>query len=291
METVMDHSLRLCQACQQTPRQAHKNSRYCLPCAQGRRRAPCHTLTPAQGAEVERLAGTITRGAIAQQVGVPLSQVSRYLREAGLRSNARDYPPDVVQAVCVAYEVLGRVKTQELFPTVRVRSIIERYKQYAPRQRRWTPEELLEAAQMAGIVSHTAQARYFGRPNASTGSIASVWSKHFRCAPRDVHGLGAHLVWQLCTPGVTATLVAQQTMPGPRTVVLWLDLATHLRADVEPEICEAIAALADFQGWLYGTRESADIRTMITEREAQYGRTSSLPQWDSEHAGSAVGAS
>ena len=59
-------------------------------------------------------------------------------RHEGLGSNARDYPPDVVTTVCLTYQVLGKRETQALFPDVRVRSIVERYKHYAPRQLRWT---------------------------------------------------------------------------------------------------------------------------------------------------------
>jgi len=214
--------------------------------------------------------GTVTRHEIARRVGVSKAAVNRYLREVGLRKRSDQYAPEVVAAVTSAYEAGGKAQVHELFPHASVRSIVERYP-HAPRQIRWTAEQLIEAAKMAGLVSHTGQARYFGRPNAYAGSIASVWAKTFQCAEGDINGLGVHLTWRLVRPGTPAVLVHQRTLPGPRTLVLWLDLTAHLRAEVAPAIRQAIVALARFQAWLHGTDDPAAIRRMIQEREGRYG--------------------
>lgn len=279
----MADALRRCRDCQADITHRHFNVRYCAACQASRNRNPRSNLTPAQQHQIARLAGTMPRKDIARQVGTSHASVNRYLREQQLRSNSQAYPADLVDAVCMAYERGGKPLVRQLFPDVVVRSIVERFP-HAPRQTRWTGEQLIEAARMAGLVSHNAQARWLGRPNAYAGSIKSLWAKGFHCAPRDVHGLGAHLVWQLCTPGVIATLVHQQTLPGPHTVVLWLDLAGHLRGDVAPEVREAIEALAQFQRWLFQGKTSNDIRAFITERETTYGPADrDHTQW-SDHA-------
>lgn len=220
---------------------------------------------------MERLRGTMFRMQIAEHVGASRAAVARYLREAGLDSNARDYPPATVAAVCAAYETLGQRRTQELFPEVVVRSIVDRHKDYAPRQARWRYPQIVEAARMAGLVSANAQARYFGRPNAYSGSIKSLWNKGFRCAPRDINGLSAHLVWRLTRPGVPAVLIRHSSAGGYFAKVLWLDLAENLTPTVAPVVRTAISALAQFQAWLHATSDTRAIQQMIHEREERYG--------------------
>lgn len=257
----------ICQRCQSRPRQPHFNAKWCEVCRVALRRQPASRVTPEQGATIAALVGTVSRDDIARRVGVSRSRVNRYCREQGLHGRSDQYPPEVVAAVTAAYEAGGKHHVRELFPDVQVRSIVERYP-HAPRQRRWQAEELIEAARMAGLVCPTAQARYFGRPNAYAGSIKSLWVKVFQCAPQHINGLGAHLAWHLVTPGTPAVLVRHEIGGQCRPKVLWLEVAAHLRADVAPEIVQVIQSLAAFQGWLHGTNRPEQIRAMISEREA-----------------------
>lgn len=260
---------RVCVACETAPRHSdHDNTKYCQACSTVLRHRPPANVSPAQAAMIRQLRGTMIRRELARHVGISQAQLHRYLTEHGLDSNARDYPPEVVTAVCTTYAALGKRRTQELFPDVVVRCIIERHKDYPPRQVRWTGEHQIEAVRMAGLVSHTAQAHYFNRPNAYEGSIKKFWARVVGCAPRDVHGLGHHLVWRLATAGVPAVLVTQATQPGPRAVVLWLDLVHYLREDVDPLVRRLVEILARFQGWVFSTNSTEKIRRMITEREA-----------------------
>jgi hypothetical protein len=262
-------ALALCVECQARPRRTPRaNTKYCAPCRERLLRMPRSRVTPAQGLHIEALRGTLARWQIAQRVGISHTQLNRYLAEQGLTSNARDYPPEIVTAVCATYAALGKRRTQDLFPDVVVRCVIERHRDYPPRQVRWTGTQQIEAVRMGGLVSHTAQARYFDRPNAYEGSIKKFWERVVGCAPRDMHGLGVHQVWRLTTPGVPAVLVTQATQPGPRAIVLWLDLAQHLRPGVAPEGRQMVEVLARFQAWLFGTTDTTAIRRMIQEREA-----------------------
>lgn len=269
-------SLRLCILCHVAPRRnIHANTKYCTACRHARLHQPASHLTPTEAEGIARLRGTMPRKAIAETLGISHAKVQRYLREQHLSSNVRDYPPAVVDAVCTVYESAprgaGRRRAQEAFPAVRVRSIVERRTHHRPsfqrRQVRWTGSQFVEAARMAGLVSPEAQARYFGRPNAFNGSIKALWAKRFHCPARDINGLAAHTVWPLCGPGAPAVLVHYQPTSGPRAMVLWQDLAQHLRPEIDGVLREAILGLARFQQWLHGGATSTAIAQMIQERE------------------------
>ena len=249
----------------------HPNSKYCVTCRAQRRRRPLSRIAPAQAARLRPLLGTMTRAALARYAGISNACLTRWLGEEGLSSNARGYPQAVCDAVTAYFANHGRVATQAAFPEVVVRCIVERRTSrgipYPPRQVRWTDAQLLEAACMGGLVSHTAQAHFFGRPNAFGGSISALWAKRFRRAPRDLHGLGTVLACQIARAGVQATCLRHQEAPGSRCVILWLDLARHLRPDVPPMVRETVATLAAFQAWLYGSDDPATIRQLIADRE------------------------
>ena len=264
-------TLDLCCAGCGRPKHPHPNSRYCLPCRAQRRRRPLSRITPTQAALLRPLLGTMGHDALARHAGISDACFQRWLWEEGLSSNARDYPQAVCDEVTAYYAHHGRVATQAVFPEVSVRSIVERRKlrgtPYPPRQIRWTDAQLLDAARMGGLVSLTAQAHFFGRPHAFDGSISALWAKRFRCAPRDLHGLGTVLACQIMRAGAQATCVQHQSAPGFRSVILWLDLARHLRPDVPSMVRETVETLAAFQAWLYGSHDSATIRQLIADRE------------------------
>lgn len=276
--------LKTCETCPTTG-DWHANRKYCPRCQAVLRRHPRSTLTAAQAAQVLALRNTMTRTRIASTVGITRAQVSRFLREEGLTSNSVRYPAEVVMAVCETYERLGRKATQEQYPEVSIRSIVERYRQFRPRQVRWTDAQRVEAAKMAGLVSQNAQARYFRRPNAYDGSIRALWAKRFQCQPRHLNGLGVHLAWRLVRPGCPAVLGHWADAGGVRAKVLWLDLVRYLRPTGEPIVAEVIETLAHFQAWLHGTSCSQDIQQMIEEREAYEDRDSTLSEWPGSASG------
>ena len=142
----------LCVECQARPRRTpHANTKYCEPCHQQLLRIPRSRVSPAQDELIRQLRNTMPRARIAERVGISHARLDRYLVEAvGLTSNARDYPPEIVMAVCTTYAALGKRRTQDLFPDVVVRSIIERHRDYAPRQLRWSGEHQIEAVRMGG---------------------------------------------------------------------------------------------------------------------------------------------
>jgi AcrR family transcriptional regulator len=213
-------------------RQPHWNAKYCGPCAELRRHRPVSRITPEQGTQLLAMVHQVTHDEMARRLGVSRSAVNRWFRDQGMSSKSQQYRPDVVAAVLRAYEEGGKARVKALYPDVSVRSIVERYKAYPPRQIRWTDEQIVEAARMAGLVSTNAQARYFSRPNAYAGSIQALWAKRFGVYPHDINGLAAHLTWRIALPGTPATMVKQSQGNSHGFKVLWLDLAPRLRPSV-----------------------------------------------------------
>ncbi len=287
--------MKVCGRCKLRPKRKHHNSKWCAICSQELRHRPAHNLSRTEQSEVRRLAGKMSRDDIAKEVGRSLSSIRRYCRQAGISLMFdRDYPEEVRREVCEYYSVYGKVKTRKRFPSVTVRSIVERYlKKYElnPRQIRWTKEQIVEAAKMAGIISHASQARYFNRPRAFEGSIRSLWVKKFGNSGGHVPGLKAQLAYQLVEGGrriyrkdrtgsalflPIKPLEVSFWMPRkgrrvrylPRRIFLWVDIAENLRPDLHPEIKQIVRTMAKFQKWLHGTKNvRAAIKDLIKHRE------------------------
>jgi DNA-binding XRE family transcriptional regulator len=255
----------LCPNCQIRTKQKHFNSRWCKPCADSFKKRPRPNLSTAQKKEALRLRGKLTKEEIAKRIGASRSSVMRLGRDLKL-SFAATYKykanPRLVKQVCQYYEKHGKVKTQEKFPQVSVRSIVERYKCFSPRQTRWTDDQLMELARMAGIVSQRAQAKYFKRPGANEGSIKSAWMKKFKSSGGSINGLSwniaRHFVTKQCKPMRTQFWTPRNKRSSNlkgRQVVLWTEMQKHLKADVPQWIKESVQAMAKFQIWLHGSAQ------------------------------------
>ncbi|MGI9296558.1 MAG: hypothetical protein ACR2QC_01505 [Gammaproteobacteria bacterium] len=246
---------------------SHPNAKYCELCSKERRKRPRSTLTPKQQREAISLCGILSRTEIGKRLNVSRGNVNRCFRAHGVYGRSDQYKRDIVDAVLSTYEKLGKIRTQELFPNVKIRSIVERYKDYSPRQIRWTDNQIIEAARMAGLVRHAAQAKFFNRPNAYEGSIKSFWVKRMNCSPIYINGMSSTLILQIAKPGVPAIIINHMNAGCPHPKVLWLDLIYWLRDDIDPVVRHSIETLAQFQAWLHGTHDSHKIRQMIAERE------------------------
>lgn len=202
---------------------------------------------------------------LAELVGTSKANLQRWNRQnAKLDLNALAYKPGVVRAVCRHYEQHGRAATQEAFPDVKVRSIVERFRIFKPRQVRWTSEQIADAAKMAGLVSLKAQAKYFNRPFANEGSVKSLWAKRLGSKAASVNGMAQ---WQARFL-VTERAPYLQARARALRVCLWVDMEKHLRVDVPEFIASAIKTMADFQRWLWQSQNPRPlILRMIRERE------------------------
>lgn len=210
---------------------------------------------------------------LAEHVGCSRSNLIRWASRNGISLDSLSYKPEVVERVLKYYAIHGKTKTQERFPDVSVRSIVERnYGRFPPRQVRWTNEQIIEAAKMSGLVSHKAQAKYFNRPGAHSGSIKSLWTKRFGLKAGSVNGMhhnqAKHFVniraRYIYTVGTGST---GKTTTG-RRLCLWVTMAESLKPGVPPLIANAIRTMADFQRWLWQSNDPKPlILKMIKERE------------------------
>lgn len=276
----------ICPRCRIRPKKKHFNSKWCSPCAAELRRRPAGKLSPSQERTVRRLSGTMFIKDLAKKVGTSDSNLDRWARDHGVNLNALKYPEELVREVCDYYFEHGRPETEKRFPNVTVRSIVERYAkgQYA-RQKRWTAEQILELAQMAGLISKSAQARYFNRPRANAGSIQSAWVKKFGQGGAQLNGLSWHyasrLVGRQCKPLKTAFWSQRKDSKRgqfSRRIVIWTDLEKHLEPACPEWIREAVEALARFQRWLHGVDHVRPrITRLIKEREKHGRRTTETP--------------
>jgi len=264
----------ICPICKIRPKGKHHNAKYCKPCAVQRRKKPRTTLNEFQKRKVRKLAGKVPQVEIQKMLGVCKASLQRFARDEGFQYRFPKYKKKTIDQVIDYYVKHGKVKTQERFPKVKIRSIIERYA-HIPRQRKWTDKELLELPRMAGIISMGAQARYFNRPNAHRGSIQSAWMKKFHHGGSSMNGLSwniaKHYVRPFC-PVLQTEFWRQREnskrgLSFSRGIILWIDLYEYLRPEVPEHLRSAIKTLAKFQKWLHGPNIKNKIETMIERIE------------------------
>jgi hypothetical protein len=262
--------MRLCALCKKVKITGHLNKKYCEPCRKKRLSKPKGTLTKKQIQYVKKWAGKKDRHEIAKDLGVSLSNIKRSCPGLNLTYHYKYCNnPKLVEKVCKYYEKHGKRKTQEKFPDVAVRSIVERYKKYEPRQLPWTDEQLIELTKMAGLISMKSQAKYFNRPLANEGSIRSVWVKRFGHGQRVINGMAhwkaRHFIKKSC-PVIDTPFGSNNHKQ--RHLVLWVDFEKHIKDDCPKFIKEAVSAMADFQRKLYGVKDvRGKVKRLIKNRE------------------------
>ncbi len=263
--------MRTCLDCPKILR-GHFNRKRCAYHAAYRRRRPAGVLSPDQEQLVRELAGSMRIKDLAKRVGTSDSNLDRWARDHKVNINNLKYRDHEIMAVTSAYGIFGKKKTQEMFPNFRVRSIVERYKHFPPRQIKWKDSEIVEACRMAGLVSPAAQAKYFNRPRAHSGSIQSLWMKRFGFGQSSINGMVHFYAKELV--GIKARYLRPvgRSRLGKqvnfRKVILWEDMEKCLKSDVPKFIREAVKTMADFQRWLHGGGDvKKKILKMMRERE------------------------
>lgn len=265
-----------CQDCgKKLPAKSHFNRKRCVACAKYRVAHPKHSLTKKQQAMARRLAGTMYYEKLAKHIGCSRSSLSRFAREAGFSLNHLSYKPEFVGKVTAFYEKHGKIKTAEKFPDANVRSIVERYRIFKPRQIRWTEAQILEATKMAGLVSYEAQAKFFNRPNANAPSVKSLWVKRFGYRGSSLNGMAHWYACRFVTSGVKYLQPIGEARTGERVLfkrlILWVDMEKCLKPDAPQFVIEAVKTMADFQRWIWSSDNPKPmILKMIKERELEF---------------------
>lgn len=247
---------RLCLRCEREERKPHANARYCSPCSEYLKRKPISLLSHEQKEYALRSVGKRKTHEMAQDLGVSLSQVRRFFRDQQVNTRIPKYNRKLKREVIAHYEKQGTKGIAEAFPDIGWRHIIDRTTHKA-RQRRWTPREIVAVTKMAGLVPKALQARVLNRPNAHSGSITSFWHKNIPVNGSLLHGMRYHAARHILRPGFPIVRVAYSRSERCvyTSIVLWCDMVDCLRPDMPAFIREGIAAMRQFQCWLYGSED------------------------------------
>lgn len=246
-------------------------------------------MTQAQISQARKLIGKMDRRDIAAKIGVSLSNLRRSIRGVSLNFHNRyKANPNLVKKVCAYYEKHGKLKTQEKFPEISVRSIVEHYKNFKPRQVKLTEEQFIELAKMGGLISLKGQAKYLNRPRANEGSIKSFMYKRFGHGLVNLNGLHFNKAKYFC-PIDWASRAHGRAVPvglhcphvvskywwikkskghGPTNIYLWVDIEKNLREELPQFMRDAANACARYQRWIWQTdNPRPKILKMIRDRE------------------------
>lgn len=245
----------------------HSNTKYCKPCREAFVNKPRHNLTLGQQAIAKQLAGTMYYEKLAKLVGCSRSSLSRFARQEGISLNAHKHKKELVDQVIAYYEKHGKTLTQQMFPNVKIRSIVEKHEHQA-RQVPWTFEQKKELLKMAGLISFKSQAKYFNRPRANEGSIRSAFAKRvLPISGGNLNGMNHYnaikLVKSTC-PFYKRIMVRRvKSSTCIQQIALWVDIEDHLKDSIPESIRKGIAALALFQRKLHDTETNSECRKKI----------------------------
>lgn len=242
---------RKCIRCKKDISKLHFNSKRCKPCADIIRKKPLSTLTDKQKTLVLKFAGKMYVKDIIKKVKCSKSNLVRFQRDHGISLNYHSYKKDVIEKVCRYYEKHGKIQTQKMFPDVRVRSIVERYKLFKPLCIPWKEDQVVELLRYSGLLSFDQLAKKFNRPNAYRGSIRSKFSKDLRVPAGYINGLPFHKARHFCDMKKVTII---QTHHGNRKLILWCDIKKHLHKDQSEIIFKFVDAMAMFQNWIWNSQ-------------------------------------
>jgi hypothetical protein len=250
---------------------SHFNSKYCQTCRQLRRKKNLGLPAFADEKTIENvlsLVGTKLAREVASDLGMSVASLKRITKTLGVSAKKITVTESQITEVRAYYLKHGRPATEQRFPNIKVRTIIERYgwvKGECPRQRRWKDSELIELAKFAGLVSYENQANFFNRPRAHAGSIKSAWTKKFKTHPGFMHGIPLHKAKIFLDPGFP-TIQVQNSMidVGGKKMVLFCDAVEYIAKDCPVFVRDAIKAMAEFQEKLFGKNPRLHIENILT---------------------------
>lgn len=261
-----------CPNCKIRKKQKHDNSKWCLHCALQFRKRPKSNMTSEQIKQAKKLIGKMDRREIAQKLDVSLSSLKRAFR--GKRLAFYNYcvaNPDLVKRVNKYYESHSQSDTAKYFnlSEKQIEHIVYRYKMHKPKQIRWSNDQIVMLAKMAGLVRMDKQAKIFNRPGAKAGSIKSAWTKKFKNCGGSVHGMSEYIAKNLVTDKCPRlkTQFYEARRKGQfysRKLCLWVDMEKYLKPDIPEFVVDAIKQMAEFQRWLFKTNDpKKEINLMI----------------------------
>lgn len=250
--------MRRCLSCKIDISKRHLNAKRCEACASSVRKKPIHNLTKQQQREALSLAGTMYRREIAKQIGCSHAALNRFARDSKVNFNAHKYDKKTVQKVCDYYINHTLDQTRKKFPSISVRSIIDRYisevKCY-----KWSDKEYLSLVRYSGLVPWSYIAVKLGRQkNAARRKYRRVLAGRVNCLP---HNITKYFVREGC-PFFYIRLDLHST---GLWMCPWFIINKFKKRNLPKHIKQAIKAMAKFQIWLHGSEENI---LMILEQKA-----------------------
>jgi hypothetical protein len=236
-------------------------------------------MTEAQKAKALKMVGKFTRHEIAKKLGVSFANLKRsmpgvtfYFQHGKYKHN-----PELVKKILDYYQTHTRAETVKKFNKngVKARSIVDYPQHYGfkpnLKQIRWTTKQIIEAVKMHGLVSRAAQAKYFNRPGAGPRSIHEMFCRQFdlTLGLNGLAGWNAKYIALDKSKFITPMGNSRDEKPVKHlNLYLWVDLENNLNPGVADSIKEGIKSMADFQRWLWNSKNPKPlIMKMIEERE------------------------
>ncbi len=229
-----------------------------------------NSLSTEQRIFIQENLNKMKRADIADAINVPVSRLKRAASFAGWKFTFTKgfadlkYDPTLVVEVLNYFDSNGKIKTQEKFPDINIRSVVERYgKGRNTRCKKWSNNDLIELMKMGGIISFENQAIFFNRPRAHKGSIVSVWQKVFGVSSRCMNGL----------PKYKAEKIAKKECPYIKSeykngmkLYLWCDLKNYLLPNCSEVVKRCINIMCEFQERIFNGEVKEEIKKMQKER-------------------------
>jgi hypothetical protein len=119
------------------------------------------------------------------------------------------------------------------------------------RPSRLRDEHLIQIARMGGLISTGKQAKLLGFQGYQ--GVKSVWHHRFGFGPKHLHGMRPKDAAEILKPGFPTLIVGRAHCHGFLRIVLWCEMKPWLLEGLPKFFTEAIAAMAQFQCWLYQT--------------------------------------
>lgn len=227
------------------------------------------------------MAGKVSRAEIAEKLGVSLANLKRSCPGVSFATTwVNKMNPERTREVILYYFKHGKIATEKKYPHLNIKGIVDRPEYYGVqreyRQRRWTDSEMIEAVKMSGLISLPAQALYFNRPGANSGSIKSLWVKRYGLAWASINGMARNKARRLVQWNKAKYIKVYGTSRDGkpiqfRKVMLWVEMEKCVRDEMPDFIKDGIKAMADFQRWIWKSENPKPlILKMIKEREMEY---------------------
>lgn len=241
---------RYCSTCQIDISNRHKNALRCKKCSADLRKKPHHNLTPKQQKEALRWAGKIYRWEIAEKIGCSNASLARFAKEQKhVNWNAHRYDQKTVQKICDFYLHHTLEQTQEKFPGVTVRSIIDRYTQEV-KCYKWTNDEVFKLMKYSGLVPWSYIAVKLGRnKNSARRKYKRILAGRINCLP---HNIAREFV----NPGCPFFYVRLDLKSTGLWMCPWVTINRYKKQNLPTHIKKAIRAMSNFQLWLHGSENN-----------------------------------